>query len=80
MSVRVRRSEFGKLVPDELVRIVVETYHKRISARRIGWEIRINASDVLAFDVLTKVILLYDEWRGVHIRFMYVCFFLHTHE
>lgn len=76
----MRRSEFGKLAPDDLVCVVVETSHERIALRRIGWEVRINASDVLTFDVPTKVILLYDEWRGAHIRFMYVCFFPHTHE
>ena len=80
MRAPVRRSEFGKPVPDDLVRIVVETPHERIALRRIGGEVRINASHVLAFDVLTKVVLLYDEWRRTHIRFMYVCFFPLTHE
>ena len=80
VSAHVRRIEFGKPVPDALVRVIVETSHERIAPRRIGGEVRINASDVLAFYVLTKMILLYDEWRGTHIRFMYVCFFPHTHE
>lgn len=80
MSAPVRRSKFGKPVPDDIVRVVVKTSHERIALRRIGGEVRINASDVLTFDVPTKVILLYDEWRGMHIRFMYVCFFPLTHE